>query len=382
MSTQINVTVDSGGLADEDKQQRQSMRWAKLEKDGKSLVYRTGLDERGKALNQQAKDPSGKPKPSTPAPVLRRDEPAAFRSGCFIELIPTEALATSTGSLPDDFPFRGYTFNWSVLSETPTTAAKWYASRLKGLRPRAEFGEGFNVLIPQELGVFPYSAIREQFNPAFLSYESAKLRTNNSRLTELIPLANENSVYSISTEGLLYAGSFQKPFSRLKKLTIEAVLDVDSFTDATTGSTTFPGNACGCDIGVYAPATSPTVARPSNSGRSLTLQVKSFQGTREAVLSFATSDVAITDLTIPQTLVIKAELDRTGKTALTVNGAKTDNGTPSAEYAASASDYFDKLVKLNIFYGIRSGIRRPNIFSAWPPLPPDIRLSGFKCIFE
>lgn len=81
MSTQINVTVDSGGLADEDKQQRRSMRWAKLEKDGRSRVYRTGLDERRKALNQQGKAPNGKPKPSAPAPVLRRDKPAVFRFG-------------------------------------------------------------------------------------------------------------------------------------------------------------------------------------------------------------------------------------------------------------------------------------------------------------
>lgn len=78
-SINVNIGVNFGGLPAIDKEQRNNMRFVKLEKDGKSLVYRTSSEGRSQVRAQQGEDPSGKLK--TPAPLTspRKDEPAAFR---------------------------------------------------------------------------------------------------------------------------------------------------------------------------------------------------------------------------------------------------------------------------------------------------------------
>lgn len=117
MSTQINVTVDSGGLAGQDKQRRQALRFAKVEVDNQTKVESKGKNQRDKARAQQGLDANGKPKTTAQQPQLLKDEPAAFR-------------------------FPGY---WFLRPDTPPNANAW-------------FGAGQSALIPlRQRGSYPTS---------------------------------------------------------------------------------------------------------------------------------------------------------------------------------------------------------------------------------
>lgn len=83
MSTEINIVIGGSDLRQRATEQTNANRFAKIESDSQKKALAKGRAERSKALNQQGKDPTGQPKPSTPAPVLRRDEPAAYRRSDF-----------------------------------------------------------------------------------------------------------------------------------------------------------------------------------------------------------------------------------------------------------------------------------------------------------
>ena len=76
MSTQINVTVDSGGLRQRDKQQRHALRLGKLESDNQRKVEAKAKQEREAA--QPPPDAVYGVPFATPS---KREEPAAFRQG-------------------------------------------------------------------------------------------------------------------------------------------------------------------------------------------------------------------------------------------------------------------------------------------------------------
>jgi hypothetical protein len=80
MTTQINVIVDNGGLSAKAKQQTQANRWQKLEADNRQKVEQQGLQQRDAERLLRGIGPDGRPLyGSSPAQLLRRDEPAAWR---------------------------------------------------------------------------------------------------------------------------------------------------------------------------------------------------------------------------------------------------------------------------------------------------------------
>lgn len=82
MSTQINVTVDSGGLRRRDQQQRQALRLGKLESDNQRKVEARATDARTAELRKALLGTDGKPLYGTPpSTATRSEEPAAFRNG-------------------------------------------------------------------------------------------------------------------------------------------------------------------------------------------------------------------------------------------------------------------------------------------------------------
>jgi hypothetical protein len=88
MSTQINVTVDSGGLRQRDKQQRHALRLGKVEADNQRKVEARATDARTAELRKALLGTDGKPLFGTPTPAtLRRDEPAAFRTASMYEAL-------------------------------------------------------------------------------------------------------------------------------------------------------------------------------------------------------------------------------------------------------------------------------------------------------
>jgi hypothetical protein len=196
MSTQINVTVDSGGLADEDKQQRQSMRWAKLEKDGKSLVYRTGLDERGKALNQQGKDPTGKPKPSTPAPVLRRDEPAAFRFG---KTLPYFYFLADYDSTTGSWTYTITSGNRNLTQTYVSPALVTIENANLGTRDTSKTGFASEILINYGTGTGLYpDLIRQLRRGTEIDYSTY---SSDRRVSWCAPLGNGKAILVIKHAG-------------------------------------------------------------------------------------------------------------------------------------------------------------------------------------
>lgn len=82
MSTQINITVDSGGLSRKAKQQTAVNRLLKMEDDHQKKVGKEAADKREAALKAKLLGPDGKPLYGVPAPApVRKEEPAAFRYG-------------------------------------------------------------------------------------------------------------------------------------------------------------------------------------------------------------------------------------------------------------------------------------------------------------
>lgn len=81
MSTQINVTVGSGGLPDKAKQQQQAARQAQLEKERQRRIEAEGAAQRTTRLAAEGRNAQGQSLTGTPnaAPRLQ-DEPAAYRS--------------------------------------------------------------------------------------------------------------------------------------------------------------------------------------------------------------------------------------------------------------------------------------------------------------
>jgi hypothetical protein len=82
MSTQINVTVGSGGLLEKAKQQQQAARQAQLEKERQQRLEEQGIEQRNAKLEAQGKAPDGSLLYSTALqkPQIER-RPAASRIG-------------------------------------------------------------------------------------------------------------------------------------------------------------------------------------------------------------------------------------------------------------------------------------------------------------
>lgn len=84
MTTQINITVDSGGLTDRAKQQQQAARQAQLEKERQQRIEAQGQKQRDDALASQGRAPDGSSLSNTNSttPKIER-RPAAQRSDTF-----------------------------------------------------------------------------------------------------------------------------------------------------------------------------------------------------------------------------------------------------------------------------------------------------------
>jgi hypothetical protein len=81
MSTQINVTVGSGGLPEKAKQQQQAARQAQLEKERQRRIEAQGQEQRNAALTAEGRAPDGSVLSSGKAKQpLAQPRPAAFRS--------------------------------------------------------------------------------------------------------------------------------------------------------------------------------------------------------------------------------------------------------------------------------------------------------------
>jgi hypothetical protein len=82
MSTQINVTVGSGGLPEKAKQQQQAARQAQLEKERQQRIQTQGQEQRNAALAAEGTAPDGSLLYGIGArQALTQPRPAAFRSG-------------------------------------------------------------------------------------------------------------------------------------------------------------------------------------------------------------------------------------------------------------------------------------------------------------
>jgi hypothetical protein len=89
MSTQINVTVDSGDLRQRDNQQRQALRLAKAEADNQAKVKARATDQRTVELRKQLLGSDGRPLYGTAAvPTTKKEEPAANAIGAFEWILP------------------------------------------------------------------------------------------------------------------------------------------------------------------------------------------------------------------------------------------------------------------------------------------------------
>lgn len=97
MSTQINVTVGSGGLPDKAKQQQQAARQAQLEKERQRRIEAEGADKRNARLAADGRNVQGQSLTGTPNAAPRpQDEPAAFRSANddYLMLLPSGGVQT------------------------------------------------------------------------------------------------------------------------------------------------------------------------------------------------------------------------------------------------------------------------------------------------
>lgn len=96
MSTQINVTVGSGGLPDKAKQQQQAARQAQLEKERQRRIEAEGAAQRSARLAAEGRNAQGQlltgTLNGTPRP---QDEPAAFRDKPYSFLFGPSAPPTS-----------------------------------------------------------------------------------------------------------------------------------------------------------------------------------------------------------------------------------------------------------------------------------------------
>ena len=84
MSTQINITVDTGGLSARAKQQQEAARLAQLERERTRRVEAEAKAQRDAKQTAEGRRPDGQPQFGAPPPKPRpQDEPAAFRANTF-----------------------------------------------------------------------------------------------------------------------------------------------------------------------------------------------------------------------------------------------------------------------------------------------------------
>lgn len=153
MSTQINVTVDSGGLSERARQQVTANRQAKLEADQRKQLEAKAAA--GRQAERAAADQSGKPARKQAAP----DEPAAHRrGGAEVILHPLSAVQGTTAIPPLTSPegIAATALDTSYRYVEPT--GNWYA--VNGLDAPGQFTgagvlsafspvqEGFSIQAP------------------------------------------------------------------------------------------------------------------------------------------------------------------------------------------------------------------------------------------
>lgn len=118
MSTQINVTVGSGGLPEKAKQQQQAARQAQLEKERQQRIQAQGQEQRSAALAAEGRAPDGSLLFGINAKQpLAQPRPAAFRSdtGEFFLMRPGAEPVANQIQLSN----RGFISFASVVSGTP-----------------------------------------------------------------------------------------------------------------------------------------------------------------------------------------------------------------------------------------------------------------------
>ena len=118
MSTQINVTVGSGGLSDKAKQLQAGARQAQLEKERQRRIEAEGAAERTARFAAEGRNAQGQSLTGTPNTTPRpQDEPAAFRSATddYLMLLPSGGVQTG-------IPFPASTYLDALGQWTPIWA--------------------------------------------------------------------------------------------------------------------------------------------------------------------------------------------------------------------------------------------------------------------
>jgi hypothetical protein len=144
VSTQINVTVGSGGLSDKARQLQTAARQTQLEKERQQRIEAQGQEQRTANLAAAGRAPDGAPLfgPSSKQPEVER-RPAATRFGTTEKwLVPLLQRPTAV-ELASPAVLGGEPGN--IIIVTPAVRSEVYESPLQVIRPAAEASKGYVI---------------------------------------------------------------------------------------------------------------------------------------------------------------------------------------------------------------------------------------------
>lgn len=116
MSTQINVSVDDGGLLEKAKVQSQANRWAKAEADARAGIERDGRKQRDSNFSAKGLDTQGRPLSGiNRQPQNRVDEPAAFRRPDELIRVDARLNGAQREFFTSNLPYAMYDFDGETI---------------------------------------------------------------------------------------------------------------------------------------------------------------------------------------------------------------------------------------------------------------------------
>lgn len=193
MSTQINITVGSGGLSDRAMQQQQAARQAQLEKERQQRIEAQGTEQRNAKLQAEGKAPDGSALYGVNANVPQIERrPAAFRStgqglnlGHMWTFSTGEYLPVTSGVI---FIQGGSSLNNNLVSGERS---------LTHVRPGAT-GEWITLQNEFSYPAFPTDATVVPFNDSTGTRTVRHRRSSNSAAARfLLPAGNGNFIYIV-----------------------------------------------------------------------------------------------------------------------------------------------------------------------------------------
>ncbi|MEN9828002.1 MAG: hypothetical protein RJA11_618 [Bacteroidota bacterium] len=216
MTTQINITVDSGGLSERAKQQQQAARQAQLEKERTLNLSAEALDKRvaaqaakGQSLNGQPLYTAGFKQPQ----VERR--PAANRASSETVILTPLAAPLGTNIIsPLTIPA-----NESVIADPNSLRYKEKFGNFFLVGPA--YGGGATTVLPTDPGLF------SDFGPS--------LGKNSIRITDDSPSVSISAFKYHSIAAQTLGGRKKMPVGSNAPFTVEAWLYVPQVDADTTG---------------------------------------------------------------------------------------------------------------------------------------------------